>query len=189
MADKKIKQKEPKLLFEREYIVPLRSEWLKVAEFKRANKATKALKQFLVRHMKIYDRDLRKIKIDNILNNEIRFRGMRNPPSKIKVRAKKYDNDIVRVELIDLPEHIKFAKLRAEKIEKKIKKEEKKETKDQEVKTEEAEKKEEAKQKEEASKEQELEISKEAAKEQKHTSKIEKPETKNIGYKRAQRGR
>ena len=79
---------------EREYVIPLRREWLKVPEYKRANKAVKAIKEFLVRHMKVYDRDLRKVKIDILLNNELRFRGMRKPPARIKVKAKKKDNGI-----------------------------------------------------------------------------------------------
>ena len=67
MAKEKTKKSEAKLVLEREYIVPLRREWLKVAKFKRANRAVKALKKFLARHMKVYDRDLRKIKLDIIL--------------------------------------------------------------------------------------------------------------------------
>ena len=118
------KESEPKLILEREYSVPLRKEWLKVPKYKRANKAVKALKEFMVRHMKIYDRDLRKIKIDIDLNNEIRFRGIKKPYSKIKVKAKKFDNDIVKVELVNLPKHIEFKKKREERIkEKSIKKE------------------------------------------------------------------
>lgn len=132
------KQAEPIVILEREYIIPLRREWLKVPQYKRANKAVKAIKEFLVRHMKVYDRDLRKIKIDILLNNELRFRGMRKPPAKIKVKAKKFDNGIVRVELAEIPEHIKFLKLREEKklleLEKKAKVEEKKEEKAEEKK-------------------------------------------------------
>jgi ribosomal protein L31E len=187
----KEKKLEPKLVLERQYIVPLRSKWLKVAKHKRANKAVKALKEFMVRHMKIYDRDLRKIKIDEDLNNEIRFRGMRKPLSKIKVKAKKYDNEIVKVELIEIPTHIKFKRLREEKDKKKIEetKKEKKEEKekvevkeekveekkpDTEVKKEEKEKGEIAKEKEEASKEESLKLAKEQAKMQKHVSKDKK---------------
>lgn len=169
----KKKKAEPKIILEREYIVPLRKEWLKVPEYKRASKAIKALKQFIARHMKIYDRDLRKIKIEQILNNEIRFRGMRKPPARIKVKAKKYDNDIVRVELVDIPAHVKFAKLREEKakldIKKKVKApEEIKEEPKEEPKPEESE---ETKEKKEASKEESLAQAKMQAKEQRHTSK------------------
>ncbi len=123
------KESEPKKVLEREYIIPLRREWLKVPEYKRANKAVKSIKEFLVRHMKIYDRDLRKIKIDILLNNELRFRGMRKPPAKIKVKAVKYDNEIVRVELAEIPPVIKYKlereKRQKERTEEKKKKEEK----------------------------------------------------------------
>jgi len=115
---KQIKQ-EPKVEIEREYIVPLRKGWLKVPEYKRANKAVKTLKEFIAQHMKIYDRDLRKIKVDQLVNNEIRFRGMRKPLIKIKVKAKKFDNGIVRVELVDLTVHVKFAKLTCKKARRK----------------------------------------------------------------------
>ena len=102
------KQAEPKVILERTYVIPLRSEWLKVPEYKRANKAVKAVRQFIVKHMKVYDRDLKKVKINIILNNEIRFRGMRKPPAKIKIIAKKYDDGIVKVELAEIPKIIQY---------------------------------------------------------------------------------
>jgi len=135
MADKK--PKEPKIILEREYIVPLRKEWLKVPEYKRASKAIKALKEFIARHMKLYDSDLRKVKIDQILNNEIRFRGMKKPPAKIKVNAKKLDDNTIQVELVNIPTHIKFAQLRKQKKSQEIKKKvEEKEKPDKEEKEE-----------------------------------------------------
>ena len=176
MAKKEIK---PKIILEKEYIIPLRRGWLKVPKYKRANKAIKTLKEFIVRHMKIYDRDLRKVKIDELVNNEIRCRGMYKPLAKIKVKAKKYDDGIVRIELINLPVHVKFAKLREEKksaeSEKKTKVEEKKEEKAEEIKPKiEEEKAEEIKEKKEASKEEGLAKSKQQAKEMKHISKDKK---------------
>jgi hypothetical protein len=118
---------------------------------------------------------------------------MRKPVAKIKVKAIKYDNDIVIAELVDVPEHVRFARIREEKrnkeVQEKIKKEEKKEEKANEEKENETENKKDAKEKEEASREEGLAIAKEEAKEQKHTVKIEKPTTQNIGYKRAQKGR
>jgi large subunit ribosomal protein L31e len=174
----KDKKSEPKVVLEREYIVPLRSEWLKVPKYKRANKAVKALKLFMVRHMKVYDRDLRKIKIEEDLNNQIRFRGMKKPLAKIKVKAVKYDNDIVRVLLVDIPEHIKYKRLRQEKEKKKEEKKSVKEDKKQEKpakeetkKEESEEKKTEAIEKEKASIDENLKLAKDAAKMQKHTSK------------------
>jgi large subunit ribosomal protein L31e len=102
------KEKEPKMILEREYIIPLRKEWLKVPQYKRANKAVKAIKEFLVRHMKLYERDLKDVKIDKYLNNEIRFRGMRKPLAKVKVKARKYDDGIVKVELAEVPQVVRY---------------------------------------------------------------------------------
>ena len=171
------KQEEPKIVLEREYIVPLRKGWLKVPKYKRAKKAVKTLKEFLAQHMKIYDRDLRKIKIDVILNNELRFRGMKKPPARIKIKAKKFDNDIVRVELVDVPAHVKFTRLRKEKkkaeIDKKVKIKEgdvKVEEKKVEDEVKESKETEETKEKKAASKEESLVRAKMQAKEIKHTA-------------------
>jgi len=101
---------------EREYTIPLRNKWTRVPSYKRANKAIKAIKEFLVRHMKIRDRDLKKIRIDKYLNEVVWFRGIKNPPNKIKVKVKK-EGEIVRVELSEMPQKLKFKKLRLEKRE------------------------------------------------------------------------
>ena len=174
MAKEKVK--EPKVELEREYIVPLRRGWLKVPKYKRAAKAVKTLKEFLAQHMKVFDRDLRKIKLDILLNNEIRFRGMKKPLSKIKVKAKKFDNGIVRVELAQVPDKLKFKKSKEEKkaleVKKKIsEKEEVREAAEAAIKKEEKrEESEEDKEKEAAAREESLKISKEQAKDLKHTT-------------------
>ena len=189
MAEKtKDKKKEPKMILEREYIVPLRSEWLKVATHKRATRAMKALKEFMVRNMKIYDRDPRRIKVDQVLNNEMRFRGMRKPLSKVKVKAQKFDDETVRVFLVDVPDHVKYARIREEKLKSKQTKptkEEKKEAKIEEKPEETAD----TKEKEQSSKEETMKIAKELAKEQKHTSKPQGSVEKNFQTQKAQKGR
>src|SRR4030042_1263229 len=175
------KDAEPKIVLEREYIIPLRREWLKVPEYKRANKAVKAIREFMIRHMKVYDRDLDKIKIDKILNNEVRFRGMRKPPIKIKVKAKKYDDGIVRVELAEIPPAIKYKieKERKQKEEatkeKQKKKPEKKEEKKEEKVTEE--KEEEKKEKKESVVEAGLMQAKQEAKQMGHVAGKQKQPT------------
>ena len=93
----------------REYIIPLRNEWRKVANYRRAGRAIKEIKKFIARHMKVPERDVSKVKLDSFLNQEIWFRGRMKPPAKIKVRAIK-EGDIVKVELAELPEHWKFVK-------------------------------------------------------------------------------
>ena len=107
MANKETKPEK----IEKEYVIPLRKEWKKVPRYKRANKAIKAIKEFLVKHMKIRDRDLKKIKVDKYLNEAIWFRGIKNPPIKIKVKARKEGDNII-AELSDMPEKLKFKKLR-----------------------------------------------------------------------------
>lgn len=103
----KEKKAESKTELEREYIVPLRKGFLNVPHYRRAKKAVKILKEFMVRHMNIRDGDTRKVKVNIHLNNEIWFRGIRNPLHKIKVIAKKVDG-IVYVELKDIPEVVGF---------------------------------------------------------------------------------
>jgi len=210
MADKKIETKSDKV--EREYVIPLRPEWRKVSEYKRTNKAVKAVKEFLVRHMKIRDRDLNKIKVDKLLNEAIWSRGIKHPVTKIKVRAIKEGN-IVRVELAELTNDMKFKKARSEKRDQKAREvvESKKSTMEKlketaagvgkgskaetptiETATEEAEKKEEAKEKEAATAEAEKKIEKEISKAEKHTTKPKSPKqekNQQTGYNAVSRGR
>jgi len=133
------KEKEIKITLEREYIIPLRKKWLKKPAYKRANYAVKAVKQFIAKHMKVVERDLKKVKIDKWLNHELWFRGIQHPPAKIKVKAKKFDDGNVLVELFEIPEKIKYLiekEKGREKAAEKIK-EEKKKVKEEEKKLEE----------------------------------------------------
>jgi large subunit ribosomal protein L31e len=136
----------PKIELEREYIIPLRNEWRKVANYRRTGRAIKEIKKFIARHMKVADRDVSKVKLDQWLNQEVWFRGKKKPPAKIKVRAIK-EGGIVRVELAELPEFVKFEKAKKERMNKPVEKpavekpvEEKKEEKTEEQKTDEKEK-------------------------------------------------
>lgn len=110
MAEKKEKT-------EQEYVIPLRGKFRHVARYKKTPKAVKTIKEFLARHMKIYDRDLNKIKLSKEVNEFLWARGIKNPPHKVKVKAVK-KGEIVNVELVDIPNKIKFKKLREEKVEK-----------------------------------------------------------------------
>lgn len=110
----KVKTEEKKVELEREYVVPLRRYTLTVPKYKRAKKAIRVLKEFMVKHMQIRDRDLSKVKLDINLNNEIWFRGIKKPADKIKVKAKKVDG-IVYVELADIPEVVGYKIAREEK--------------------------------------------------------------------------
>ncbi len=113
MASKKPEPKKDTI--EREYIIPLRDKVRVVPRYKKTNKAVKTIKEFLARHMKIRDRDLSKIKIDKYLNEALWSRGIRKPPHKIKVKAIK-EGDIVRVELAEFSDKLKFKKAREDKM-------------------------------------------------------------------------
>ena len=113
--------KEEKIELERVYIVPLRKGFLKVPQYKRAKKAVKTLKEFLAKHMKVENRDLNKVKIDIYLNNEIWFKGIKKPLSKVKVKAKKI-NGIVYAELEDISDYVKWTKQKNDKKKTKVNK-------------------------------------------------------------------
>lgn len=165
---------------EREYIINLRREILKVPRHKRTPKAIKAIKQFVAKHMRIPDRDLKKVKIDKYLNQEMWFRGIKNPITKVKVKVKR-DGDLVKVELVDLPEKVKFELARekkkidaATKVKKaKEKKVEEKKAEEKPKETEEKEKAEE-KEKSESVKETKEKQAEASAKQAKHTQQLPK---------------
>lgn len=80
---------------ERIYNVPLRREWLKVPLYRRAKKATTALREFLQKHMKSEN-----VLIQKELNEAVWAHGMRNPPHHVKVQATKDDKGVVRANLV-----------------------------------------------------------------------------------------
>jgi len=156
----------------REYIIPLRERCRSVPRYKKTNKAVRTVKEFLVQHMKIRDRDLDKVKVDTYLNEFLWNRGIRHPPHKVKVRATK-EGDIVRAELAEMPKKLEQKKARAQKIEmagKEIADKKKAEAKKAEEKPVE-EKKVEEKEKKAATVEAGKEMEKEAAKQMKQTAK------------------
>jgi len=184
--DKK-KDKEEKPVLEREYIIPLRRKVWKVPKYKRAKKAIRVIREFLTRHMKVDDRDLKKIKIDKWLNQEIWFRGIKKPPAKIKVKASKFESGEVKVELVDIPDKVKFDIAREEKKKKAGEKVVKKEVVKpiEEKKTKEEEKEEE--EKEEAVVEAGFKKQKEEAGKEKHTSKVKPAKQMQIHRKAMKR--
>ena len=48
---------------EREYVIPLRDKDRNVPRYKRSKKAVRTIREFLVKHMQIRDRDLSKLKL------------------------------------------------------------------------------------------------------------------------------
>lgn len=104
------KKEERKQVLEREYIINLRHEITKAPRYRKAEKAVTAVREFLIRHMKIYDKDKDKIKLSKWLNEYLWKRGIRNPPIRIKVKAVKFDDGIVEAELAELPKKAQIEK-------------------------------------------------------------------------------
>ena len=83
-------------MLEREYNVPLRRETLKAPNYKRTNRAVSALRSFVKRHMKSTD-----VRISKDLNDKMWKDGIKNPPSKVSIKAVKNDEGRVDVYLKD----------------------------------------------------------------------------------------
>ncbi len=63
---------------------------------KRASLAMKSVREFVSKHMDVPSED---VWIDSTTNEEIWKRGVKKPPSKIKVRAIKFEDGIVEVSI------------------------------------------------------------------------------------------
>lgn len=182
------------MAIERTYIIPLRREWLRVPEYKRAKRAVAAVKNFLMRHMKQHD--ISQIKLGTVLNEELWSRGMKNPPSRIKVNVVKEDDGLVKAELFG---HKYVVKKKIEKKEedksiagklksalggKEEKKEEKAEEKKEEPEKKKTEEKKEAKKEKPAIKAEKAEEKKEAKKPAKKEGKKPSPKPKEKEVKK-----
>jgi len=110
MAAKKTKTEK----IEREYTIPLREKCRSVAIYKKTPKAIKTVKEFLAKHMKVENRDLKKVKLDRFVNEAIWARGIKKPLNKIKVKVTKEDG-IVTAELAEVSKKFKDKKAREEK--------------------------------------------------------------------------
>jgi len=126
---------------ERIYVVPLRK--VKHTPVSRAaQRAVKAVRNFIMRHMKVEDD---KVWIDSSVNEALWSRGKYKIPSRIRIRAVKFDDGVVEVSMPEIEFKSFREELKAVKAEKKpilkVREEEKKEEKGEEEKEKEEEKK------------------------------------------------
>lgn len=82
---------------ERIMTIPLRKTKL-APRTKRAARAIKEIRAYTMRHMKVNEDN---VWIDASLNEKIWENGIRNPPSKVTVRAVKFDDGLVEVSLAE----------------------------------------------------------------------------------------
>lgn len=108
---------------ERIYSIPLRKEARKGPKYMQANKAVRAIREFLQKHMKC-----KNVKLGRYLNMKVLEHGRKNIPHHVEVKAVKElekDIEVVRAELVGAPvEEVK---------EEEGKKEKKKKVKEKEI--------------------------------------------------------
>ncbi|MCL2510263.1 MAG: 50S ribosomal protein L31e [Methanomassiliicoccaceae archaeon] len=82
---------------ERIMVIPLRKT-KQAPRTKRSARAIKEIRTYVMRHMKA---DEENVWIDASLNEKVWENGIRNPPSKVTVKAVKFDDGLVEVSLAE----------------------------------------------------------------------------------------
>ena len=107
---------------EKVFTVNLRRNGLKTPLWKKSNKASSTIREYLKRNMKADD-----VKIGDSINKQVWSRGDQKPPAKIKIKAIKTDDGVVKAELFGhvFEEELKEEPKKTEKKESEKKPEEK----------------------------------------------------------------
>ena len=87
---------EEEIIDERIYTVPLRKAYWTGSRLKRANRAVRILREFVIRHMKPEE-----LVIQKEVNERIWSRGIQKPPRRVRIRATKNSDNLVRVYLAE----------------------------------------------------------------------------------------
>ncbi|MFH1821175.1 MAG: 50S ribosomal protein L31e [Methanobacteriota archaeon] len=80
---------------EKIFVIPL-GEVKRAPHYKRARRAAKIVREYLVRHMKSEE-----IKLDPKINEKLFERGVKKPPTKIRVKAIKDEDGLVNASLAE----------------------------------------------------------------------------------------
>ena len=86
------------IVVERLYTIPLGKAFEAVRK-KRAKRAVNLVKKFIIRHMKVEDEA--ELTIDTTLNEYLWTRGIEKPPRRVRVRATKDREGLVKVFLVE----------------------------------------------------------------------------------------
>jgi large subunit ribosomal protein L31e len=89
-------EEEEEIIDERIYTVPLRKAYWTGSRLRRANRSVRILKEFVERHMKPEE-----LLIQPEVNEQIWARGMQKPPRRVRIRATKNADNLVRVYLAE----------------------------------------------------------------------------------------
>jgi large subunit ribosomal protein L31e len=83
---------------EREYVIPLRASRHQPSRRRRAGHALETVRRFVVRHMQGEPED---VWIDPRLNTHIWTRGIQSIPSHVRVKAIRFEDGLIEVDLLD----------------------------------------------------------------------------------------
>ncbi|HLN51170.1 MAG: 50S ribosomal protein L31e [Thermoplasmata archaeon] len=83
---------------EREYTIPLRASRHQPSRRRRAGHALLTVRRFVVRHMKGKSEN---VWIDPRLNELIWERGIQSIPSKVRVKAIRFEDGLIEVDLLE----------------------------------------------------------------------------------------
>ena len=105
VSRKEMKEPEEDIVEERFYTIPLGKAWI-VPRKKRAPKAARIVKSFVLKHMKVRteaegEEEPERLVIDNEVNEKLWSRGIEKPPRKIRVRVVKDNEGVVTVLLAE----------------------------------------------------------------------------------------
>ncbi|MHA1769639.1 MAG: 50S ribosomal protein L31e [Candidatus Thorarchaeota archaeon] len=95
-AEEVPEEEEEEIIDERIYTVPLRKAYWTGSRLKRANRSVRILKEFVERHMKPEE-----LLIQPEVNEQIWARGIQKPPRRLRIRATKNSENLVRVYLAE----------------------------------------------------------------------------------------
>ena len=83
---------------EREYVIPLRPSQHQPSRRRRAGHALETVRRFVVRHMKGKPED---VWIDPRLNETIWARGIQHIPRQVRVKAIRFEDGLIEVDLLE----------------------------------------------------------------------------------------
>ncbi|MCW4027371.1 MAG: 60S ribosomal protein L31 [Candidatus Bathyarchaeota archaeon] len=89
-------EEEEEIIDERIYTVPLRKAYWTGSRLRRSNRAVRVLREFVERHMKPEE-----LLIQPEVNERIWARGIQKPPRRVRIRATKNSDNLVRVYLAE----------------------------------------------------------------------------------------
>ena len=87
---------EEEIIDERIYTVPLRKAYWTGSRLRRSNRAVRILREFVERHMKPEE-----LVIQPEVNERIWDRGIQKPPRRVRIRATKNSDNLVRIYLAE----------------------------------------------------------------------------------------